>query len=255
MDPLPLKPPSDDVWTTFLTEFRSNAPLTECCWSRIFGPLQRPQKTKLVLVGQLGQSLDGRIATPTGHSKYINGPTGLEHLHRLRALVDGVLVGVTTALVDDPMLTVRLVQGPVPARIVLDPSGKIPRSAKVWANDSARRIIITTEHAHVDIPEGVEHLKIPLKQGQISPNDIIEALAGLGLRRVLIEGGANTIARFISAQLLDHLHLIVAPIILGSGRTGINLKEIDRIDQALRPVVRSHTLGNETLFDCDFGPQ
>ena len=67
-----------------------------------------------MVVGQIGQSLDGRVATATGHSHYINGPAGLAHLHRLRALVDAVVVGVGTALADDPQLTVRRVAGPQP---------------------------------------------------------------------------------------------------------------------------------------------
>ncbi len=75
----------------------------------------------LVVVGQIGQSLDGRIATESGHSKYINGPAGLAHLHRLRALVDGIVIGVGTAIADDPQLTVRRVSGPHPARVVIDP--------------------------------------------------------------------------------------------------------------------------------------
>ena len=83
----------------------------------------------LVVVGQIGQSIDGRIATVTGHSKYINGPAGLAHLHRLRALVDAVLVGIGTAIADDPQLTVRRVAGPSPARIVLDPRGRLPSDA------------------------------------------------------------------------------------------------------------------------------
>jgi riboflavin biosynthesis pyrimidine reductase len=65
----------------------------------------------LMVVGQIGQSLDGRIATESGHSKYINGPAGLTHLHRLRALVDAVVIGVGTAIADDPQLTVRRVAG------------------------------------------------------------------------------------------------------------------------------------------------
>ena len=66
-----------------------------------------------MVVGQIGQSLDGRIATATGHSQYINGAAGLAHLHRLRALVDAVVVGVGTAIADDPQLTVRRVAGPI----------------------------------------------------------------------------------------------------------------------------------------------
>src|SRR5262249_39386848 len=79
----------------------------------------------LMAVGQVGQSLDGRVATESGHSHYINGPAGLAHLHRLRALVDAVVVGVGTALTDNPQLTVRRVTGPQPARVVIDSGGRL----------------------------------------------------------------------------------------------------------------------------------
>ncbi len=92
-------------------------------WAELFGPLRQGTVDDLVVVGQIGQSLDGRIATESGHSKYINGPAGLAHLHRLRALVDAVVVGVGTAIADDPQLTVRRVAGPQPARVVIDPEG------------------------------------------------------------------------------------------------------------------------------------
>ena len=93
-----------------------------------------------MVVAQIGQSLDGRVATETGHSHYINGPAGLAHLHRLRALVDAVVVGVGTALADDPQLTVRRVSGPHPARVVIDARGRLPGGAKLLANDGVRRL-------------------------------------------------------------------------------------------------------------------
>ena len=102
-------------------------------WGAIFGPLRKGAVDDLVVVGQIGQSLDGRIATESGHSKYINGPAGLAHLHRLRALVDGIVIGVGTAIADDPQLTVRRVSGPHPARVVIDPKGRLGREAKVFA--------------------------------------------------------------------------------------------------------------------------
>ena len=83
-------------------------------WEELFGPLRQGGADGLVVVGQCGQSIDARIATPTGHSHYINGEAGLVHLHRLRALVDAVVVGVGTAIKDDPLLTVRRVEGPHP---------------------------------------------------------------------------------------------------------------------------------------------
>src|SRR4051812_25903843 len=95
-------------------------------WEGLFGTLRsaRPA-TGCVTVGQIGQSLDGRIATPTGHSQYINGSPGLCHLHRLRAVVDAVVVGAGTVRADDPQLTVRHVEGPDPVRVVIDPRGTL----------------------------------------------------------------------------------------------------------------------------------
>src|SRR4030088_1031488 len=89
-------------------------------WEDLFGPLRRGRVDGLVVVGQFGQSIDARIATTSGDSRYINGAEGLAHLHRLRALVDAVLIGVGTASMDDPQLTVRRVSGPSPARVIVD---------------------------------------------------------------------------------------------------------------------------------------
>ena len=104
---------SCDPWAEFSNIFRTKVPPLPQPWGEMFGPLRKGVVDDLVIVGQLGQSLDGRIATKTGHSKYINGPAGLAHLHRLRSLMDGVVIGVGTAIADDPLLTVRRVPGPL----------------------------------------------------------------------------------------------------------------------------------------------
>src|ERR1700704_2740400 len=116
------RPPDDEDWREALTAIRAgrcNGAVGASYWDGIFGPLHAGQVDDLVVVGQIGQSLDGRAATATGHSHYINGAEGLDHLHRLRALMDAVVVGVATALADDPLLTVRRVCGPHPARGIL----------------------------------------------------------------------------------------------------------------------------------------
>jgi riboflavin-specific deaminase-like protein len=208
-----------------------------------------------VTVGQIGQSLDGRIATLSGHSHYINGPAGLAHLHRLRALVDTVVVGIGTAIADDPQLTVRRVAGPNPARVVLDPSGRLPAKARLLAADGARRLIVTATGVQPVVPAGVEIVALPQANAQIAPGAILAALAERGMRRVLIEGGADTVSRFLAAGCLDRLHVVVAPVILGSGRPGLALPPIERADQALRTPVRTHRLDNEILFDCDLSAQ
>src|ERR1700735_103175 len=142
-------PPSHDDagWRDALAAIRSGLRHAPPRWEGIFGPLRSGLVDNLMVVGQIGQSLDGRTATMTGHSHYINGCEGLDHLHRLRALMDAVVVGVGTALTDDPLLTVRRVAGPHPARVVIDPSGRLPASARAFRDDGVRRLVITTASA------------------------------------------------------------------------------------------------------------
>jgi diaminohydroxyphosphoribosylaminopyrimidine deaminase/5-amino-6-(5-phosphoribosylamino)uracil reductase len=208
-----------------------------------------------LIVGQLGQSLDGRVATASGHSKYINGPGGLVHLHRLRALVDVVVVGVGTAIADDPQLTVRRVSGPQPARVVIDPKGRLCADARMFADNGVRRLLITESGTRCAAPAGVEVITLPTIDGQFAPSAILAALASCGMRRMLIEGGADTISRFMVAGCLDRLHVMVAPIILGAGGPGIALPSLERADQAPRMPVRVHKIDDDVLFDCDLSAQ
>src|SRR5712692_3364175 len=129
-------------------------------WEALFGPLRGRNIDNLLVFGQMGQSLDGRVATETGHSHYINGRSGLEHLHRLRALADAVVIGVGTALADDPQLTVRRVRGPNPARVVIDPNGRLPSTARLLAADGARRLVLTSKRARIDHAAGIEIVRL-----------------------------------------------------------------------------------------------
>src|SRR5947209_1697304 len=242
-------------WFQVPSNFRTGSKPLPQPWEDRFGPLRQGTRDDLVVVGQIGQSIDGRIATVTGHSKYINGPAGLAHLHRLRALVDAVLVGIGTAVADDPQLTVRRVTGPSPARIVLDPNGRLPHGARVLADDGVRRVVITAEGVRARFGAGVEIMELPAPNGEIAPAAILAALAERGFARILIEGGAHTVSRFIAAGCLDRLHVMVAPTMLGSGQAGITLKPIQTADQALRAPMRAHLIGQEVLLDCDLSAQ
>src|SRR5947209_12423081 len=242
-------------WAEFARRFREASEPLHSPWDEVFGPLRRGAIDDLVVVGQIGQSLDGRIATASGHSRYINGPAGLTHLHRLRSLVDAVLVGVGTALADDPQLTVRRVAGQHPVRVVLDPKGRLPACAKVFSCDGVRRLVVTAEGSRRAVDADVEVLALPAPEGRIAPREILAALAARGLCRVLIEGGAETVSCFLAAGCLDRLHVIVAPIIIGSGRSGFVLSPIERADQALRVPMRTFQLDDEVLFDCDLSAQ
>jgi riboflavin-specific deaminase-like protein len=222
-----------------------------------FQPIAEAQQDRPFVVAQLGQSLDGRIALASGESRWINGAAALDHVHRLRASVDAVVVGVGTVIADDPLLNVRRVAGPSPVRVVIDPAGRVPAHARCLADDGARRIVIGAEQcAGAALPPGVEHLTLRAETGGISPGAIVDALFRRGLSRLLVEGGAHTVSRFVEAGAVDRLHLLVGPMILGSGKPGLTLAPIGRLSEALRPTVRAHVLaGGDVLFDCDLRQQ
>jgi riboflavin-specific deaminase-like protein len=214
-----------------------------------FSALRRASADKAFVIGQLGQSLDGRIATVSGESRYISGGRALDHLHELRAHVDAVVVGAGTIVADDPQLTVRRTAGPSPARVVIDPRGRLG-SGKWLVEDGVRRILVS---AGARAPEGAELLRMPAPDGRIAPADIIAALYARGLRKILIEGGATTLSAFLAAGCLDRLHVLVAPVIIGSGRAGFDLAPEPCLSKALRPRTEAWPLGGgEILFDCDF---
>jgi diaminohydroxyphosphoribosylaminopyrimidine deaminase/5-amino-6-(5-phosphoribosylamino)uracil reductase len=247
--------PNAESWAVVPQTFRRIDGHLAAPWQEMFGPLRRGLADDLVVVGQFGQSIDARIATVSGHSKYINGAAGLAHLHRLRALVDAVVIGVGTALADDPQLTVRRVAGPSPARVVIDPNGRLPAGARVLAADAIRRVVVTREGTNAELPAGVDLLRLPAPNGHIAPAAILAGLAERGFRRILVEGGADTISRFLSANCLDRLHVVVAPIIIGAGPASVTLPPIARVDQALRAPMRAHVIGEEVLLDCDLSAQ
>jgi riboflavin-specific deaminase-like protein len=244
-----------DEWESVPVLIRDSAARLPAKWQALFGPLREPAADGLVVVGQIGQSLDGRVATDSGHSHYINGPAGLAHLHRLRAIVDAVVIGVGTALADDPQLTVRRVAGPNPARVVIDPAGRLPASARLFARDGVRRLMVVADGARPQPSPDTEIVPLPAKQGRIAPRDILRALAERGLRRILVEGGAETVSRFLSDGCLDRLHVVVAPIIIGTGRPSFNLPPVERVHEALRAPMHVHRLDDEVLFDCDLSAQ
>lgn len=205
-----------------------------------------------VVIGQLGQSLDGRIATEGGASHFVTGPKDIERLHRLRALADVVIVGATTVAYDDPRLTVRVAEGPDPVRVVLDPSRQLDAARHVFSNSSGRTLVVRRGHETTEDDLPHETLYVPWSDPDgLDLAALLGQLRAQGLRRVLVEGGGMTVSRFLQADLLDRLHLTVAPLLMGSGRPSITLDPIVSLDQALRPGCRRFTLGEDVLFDLD----
>ena len=217
----------------------------------LYLPLQLQED---LVLGQAGQSLDGRIATDTGHSHYVTGKDDILRLHRLRALVDAVVVGAGTVAADNPRLTVRDVDGHHPVRVVLDPDGRLDRRCHVFSDGAARTIEVRRSSAQGtrDDPTADPNV-IRLSSGAngFEPKTILDALRTQGLRRVLIEGGGMTISRFLEAGSLDRLHVTVAPLLIGSGRPALALDPIESLKDAIRPACRHFRLGDDMLFDLD----
>lgn len=212
------------------------------------------------VIGQIGQSLDGRICTESGDSHYVNGDAALTHLHRLRALVDCVLVGVGTVVADRPRLTVRRVTGPHPVRAVLDPRGRAPEDVSPLAPeaDAPPTLHLVSASCIERLSTPAAHVRrLPLPEGErgVAPRDVLAVLASAGCRRVLVEGGANTISRFVDDEALDRLHVLVAPLLIGSGRPGLSLPPVERLCDAARPKMRCYALGEDTLFDVTLSRQ
>lgn len=208
------------------------------------------------VIGQIGQSLDGRIATEQGHSHYITGAADIRRLHRLRALVDAVVVGAGTVAADDPRLTVREVEGENPARVVLDPNGRLGRDRAVFRDGAARTVVV--RRAPPGAPGGWSEpdlLELPADpasaDGSLAPSAIVAGLRAQGLSRILVEGGGVTVSRFLAAGVLTRLHVTVAPLLIGSGRHALTLPPIPSLDRALRPPCRRFPLGDDVLFDLD----
>ena len=221
----------------------------------LYAPLQLPDE---LTIGQIGQSLDGRIATHTGHSHYVTGHADIMRLHRLRALVDAVIVGAGTIAADDPRLTVREVEGNNPVRVILDPDNRLKRTSRVFSDSAAPTLHVRraeTAGATDVIGMDYEVVVLPVNgEGIFDPGIVLSALRSRGLKRTLVEGGGVTVSRFLQAGVLDRLHITVAPLLIGSGRAALTLDPIDSLDAALRPPCRRFELGDDLLFDFDLRP-
>jgi diaminohydroxyphosphoribosylaminopyrimidine deaminase / 5-amino-6-(5-phosphoribosylamino)uracil reductase len=177
---------------------------------------------------KLGLSLDGRIATRTGESKWVTRSDARACVHVLRGMHDAVAIGIGTALADDPRLTVRDVPGPSPLRVVFDTKLRLPPHSRLveTASEVPTWVIASTDAPSAEeealTVQGVEVLRAPTSaEGRIDPLAALKLLASRGVVSVMVEGGAELAGSMLAGRLADELHAFIAPILLGPrGRPG-----------------------------------
>ena len=204
------------------------------------------------VLAQLGLSLDGFIACRTGDARSVTGEADREHLHRLRALVDAVVVGGATAAVDDPRLTVREVAGEHPVRVVVDPRGRLPLASGLLTDGAAPTLWMVGPDVGVpaEMPAHVEVVRLR-RPGPVEPEEVLAELRHRGLRRVLVEGGGRLVSAFVDAGAVDRLYLTTAPVLVGEGVPGLRLAGVDSMAEATRPPVRRWVLGEDVVTEVD----
>lgn len=205
----------------------------------------------LVLL-KLGQSLDGRIATRTGASRWITSEAARRHAHRWRSFVDVIAVGAGTVLADDPRLSVRLVRGRDPRPLVVDGRLRVSPQARIFGGE--RPILVTgasvpTERLRPFADRGVEVWALPDEGGRIHLDAVARAAGERQITSLLVEGGRTLAAAALRDRAVDEVMIYVAPLLIGDGTPSIGDLGVDSLEQALRlEEARTRRLGPDLLI-------
>jgi 3,4-dihydroxy 2-butanone 4-phosphate synthase/GTP cyclohydrolase II len=208
------------------------------------------------VVLKYAQTVDGRIATRRGEAKWISSEAERRISHGLRAACDAVLVGVGTAIIDDPQLTVRMVPGPSPLRVVLDSTLRLPSTARLL-DDRAGTVVITTEPSTEKRRAALRTRSVGVHVVDAGPRGVdlasaLKALRGLGVGSLLVEGGAQVITSFFAEKLVDRLVVGIAPTIMGAGIEAVGDLGVARVAESVRLTNRSvHQAGGDLLVAAD----
>ena len=201
-------------------------------------------KNKKLVIAQIGQSIDGRIALNNGNSHYINNPKSIIYLHCLRSISDAIIVGSNTIKKDDPLLTTRKIKGTNAKRIIIDGSLSLNNKYKIF-NDGNENIIFTKSDKNIRLNNSTI---IRLKEKNFTKNFITQ-IKKLKYKNILVEGGSKTISELINNKYIDILQFMIAPILIGSGINSLNLKEISNLNKAIRPEHNFNGLENEIIVN------
>jgi len=219
--------------------------------SALYEPLLAPPAAAdgCFVLGRLAQSLDGRIATATGDSHWISGREDILHTHRLRAIVDAVVVGAGTVRADDPQLTTREVEGPSPTRVVIDTNRRLDGRYRVF-RDGPPTLLLCAKDAPGNNQVGIASvIRLPRMGEGLDIAAVLHVLASRKLHRVCVEGGGITVSRFLAASALDRLHVTIAPLLIGSGIPAFTLRQATTLTEGLRFEWSVHRLGPDLLVD------
>lgn len=215
-----------------------------------------PSPAKPFVVLKFAQTLDGRIATSTGDARWISGEAERRVSHALRAACDAVLVGVGTVLQDDPRLTVRMVPGASPARVVLDSTLRVPDGAKVLDPDATTTILTTDRHdparRHALGDRHVAVRVLPAGPHGVDTDAALAALLADGVDTLLVEGGSRVITSLLRAGVVDRLIVGLAPTVIGHGVEAVGPLGITAVADGIRLVNRTvHALDDDLLLAWD----
>lgn len=205
-------------------------------------------------------TLDGKIATRTGDSKWITNEESRKYVHKLRHRVAAIMVGIGTVLQDNPYLNTRLesIKGSDPIRVIVDTYAKIPIEANVLNSQSnARTIIASTELAPKEKfrkleGKGAEIIVTPLKDGRVDLNHLIKSLGERKIDSVLIEGGSELNYSAVEAGIVDKVNAFIAPKFIGGGQTKTPIGGLGRTlmkDAILLKNISVHRFGNDIMIE------
>ncbi len=203
---------------------------------------------------KVATTLDGKIATKSGESKYISGPASRRKVHEMRSIVDAVIVGSRTVHKDDPQLTTRLVKGKNPFRVVVDSKCSVPLNSKMF-KEPGSAIIATTTNAPLQKIEaarqkGIEVIVGKPKDGKVDIKHMLSELANKEITHVMVEGGAQLNGAFLAARLVDKMMVFLAPDVLGEGISSVGDLGITKLNKAIKLTnIQTEKLGKDILVE------